>query len=96
MVGSIALVLDRYQRDILLLQAMHMHVAIHLQGEYPQQVGLQRTFGGVIKDGQERALRMGLAAGHLLLAHNQADIEQARSHMVPALDRRKTPVPPPT
>ncbi len=88
MVGSVALVLDRHQGDVLLVQTVGVHVAVHLHGKDPQQIGAQGTLGGVVKDGQKGALGMGLAGGHLFLADHQADVKQARGHVVPAVDGR--------
>jgi hypothetical protein len=84
-VGGIALVLHRDLGDIFLLQPVALHVSVHLQGEDPQQVRAEGAFGEVVEDGEEGALRVRLHRRHLLFAHDQANVEQPRGHVVPAL-----------
>jgi hypothetical protein len=87
MPGRVVLVLHRHGRDVSLVQPVDRHVAVHLQGEDPQQVGSERPLQDVVEDRDERALRMRLGGGHLLLGHQQGDVEQPAGHRVPALDR---------
>ncbi len=91
MIGGVALVLDRHQGNVLLLQAVAVHVAVHLDSENPKQVRSQRALGDVVEDGQEGRLRVGEARGHLLLANHQGGVEEPTGHVVPALDGGKDP-----
>ncbi len=88
-VGRVPLVLHRHGRDVAFVQAVALHVPVHLEREDPQQVRPERTFDDVVEDREERALRVRLAGRHLLLADDERDVGHAGRDGVPPLDRRE-------
>ena len=51
---GVALVLHGHARDVPLVQAVAVHVTLHLQREDPQQVRPERAFDDVVEDREER------------------------------------------
>ena len=87
MPGRVPLVLHRHRRDVALVQSVCRHVAVHLQGEDPQEIRAERPLEDVVEDRQERALWVRLAGGHLLFGDAEHDVGLSRCDRVPALDR---------
>ena len=95
MIGRVPLVLHRDLGDVALLQPVRVHVPVHLEGEDPQEVGLERAFDDVVEDRDERALRVRAARRHLLLGDAEHHVGHPGGDRVPPLDRREDPGPAP-
>ena len=49
MVSGVALMLHGHLCDVFFLQPVSGHIAIHFNRKNPQQIGLERAFGGVLE-----------------------------------------------
>src|SRR5207253_3097660 len=94
MTDRVPLVLDRDAGDVFLLHSVHVHVAVHLHGEDPDQVRLQWPVQDRVPDVREHALRVRLARGQLLLVHDQDDVREAGGDMPPTRYRAEDAGPP--
>src|SRR2546426_2220681 len=87
MADRVPFVFDRDPGDVLLLDAVYGHVAVHLHREDPDEVRLQRAIEDRIPDVREDALRMRLAGGHLLFVHDEYDVRETGRDVPPAGNR---------
>ena len=89
MTHGVPLVLHGHPCNVLFFDIIPCHIAVHLHGEEPNEVGIERAVQDRVPDMPEGCLRMGIGGTHLLLGDDQGHICHPGGHMPPPCDGRK-------